>query len=92
MAGVAGDAAGVVRGNDLRESFRLGAVGFVAASADDGGVEFRRLDGGWVVGVLGLGSVAGFAGDDDVLAELFLIDNVGVAGLANVVSGMGDGA
>jgi hypothetical protein len=35
--------------------------------------------------------VAGFAGDNDVLALLLLFHNVGVAGLAHVVAGMGDG-
>ena len=91
MAGVAGDASGVICGCDLRESFGLGAVGFVAAGADDGGVELRRFDGGGIVSMLGLGSVAGFAWNDHVLALLLLLHNVGVAGLAHVVAGMGDG-
>ena len=51
-----------------------------------------RLHGGGIVGVFGLGSVAGFAGDDDVLALLFLIDHVGMAGLADIVAGVGDRA
>jgi hypothetical protein len=42
--------------------------------------------------VLGLRAVAGFAGDDDVTALLFLVHNVGVAGFADLVAGMGDGA
>ena len=41
--------------------------------------------------MLGLGSVAGFAWNDHVLALLLLLHNVGVAGLAHVVAGMGDG-
>lgn len=91
MAGVAGYASGVICGCDLRKGFGFGAVAFVAAGADDGGVEFRRLDGGGIVGMLGLGSVAGFAWNDDVLALLLLFHNVGVAGLAHVVTGMSDG-
>lgn len=92
MAGVAGQTTGVIGGDDLGESFGLGAVGFVAASAEDRGVQFGRLDRGRVVGVFGLGSVAGFAGDHNVLAQLFLIDDIGVAGFADFVAGMGDGA
>ena len=49
------------------------------------------MDAG-IVGVRGLGSVAGFAGDDDVLPEFFLIDDVGVTGLTDVVSSVSDGA
>jgi hypothetical protein len=92
VASVAGDASGVICGCDLRESFGLGAVGFVAAGADDGGVELGRLDGGGIVSMLGLGSVASFAGDDDMLALLLLFHNVRMAGLAHIVAGMGYGA
>ena len=42
--------------------------------------------------MLGLSSVAGFAGNNDVLALFLLFHDVGVAGLAHVVAGMGDGA
>jgi len=90
VARVAGQAAGVVGGDDLGEGFGLGAVGFVAAGAEDGCVELGRRHRGRVVGVTRLGSVAGFAGDDDVPALFFLIDYVGVAGFAGVVSGKGD--
>ena len=89
MAGVADEASGVIGGDDLRESFGLGAVGLVAAGANDGSVELGWLYGGGVVGVLGLGSVAGLAGDDNVLAQLFLIDHVSMASLANFVAGEG---
>ena len=92
MAGVAGETTGVIGSDDLGESFGLGAVGFVAAGAEDRGVELGGLDGGRVVGVFGLGSVAGFAGDHNVLAQLLLIDNVGVAGFADFVAGVSDGA
>ena len=73
------------------KSFGLGAVGFVAAGADDGGVELRRLYRCGIVSMLGLGSVAGFAGDNHMPALLFMIDDVGMAGLAYIVAGEGDG-
>ncbi len=82
----------MIGGDDLEEGFGFGAVGFVTAGAGDGGVELGGLYGSGIVGMLGLGSVASFAGDDDVLAELLLIDHVGVAGLADIVTGEGRGA
>ncbi len=82
----------MIGGGDLGESFGLGAVGLVATGADDGGVELARLHGGGVIGVFGLSSVAGFAGDYDVAAELFLIDHVCMAALAYVVACEGCGA
>lgn len=42
--------------------------------------------------MFGLRSVASFAGDHNVLAQLLLIDDLGVAGLTDVVAGMSDGA
>lgn len=92
MAGVAGQASGVLCGGNLGEGSGLGTVGFVTAGAEDGGVELGRGDGGRIVGVAGLGSVAGFARDDYVLTLLFLIDYVGVAGFAGIVAGEGDRA
>ena len=82
----------MIGGDDLGEGFGFGAVGLVTAGAGDGGVELGGLHGGRIVGVLALGSMAGFAGDDDVLAELFLIDHVGVTCLADIVAGEGRGA
>ena len=92
MTGVAGKALGVVRRHNLGEVFGLGAVGFVAAGTDDRGVELRGLDGSGIVSVLGLRAVAGFAGDHHVAALLFLVNDLGVAGLANLMAGVGDGA
>jgi len=92
VAGVAGEPSRVIGGCHLGESLGFGAVGFVASGANHGGVEFRRLDRGGIVGVPGQSSVAGFAGNDQVAAQLFLIDDVGVAGFADFVSGVGDGA
>ena len=92
MAGVTGHASGVIGSGNLGEGFGLGAIGFVATAAEDEGVELRGSHGGGIVGVAGLGSMAGFAGNDHMLALLFLIHYVGVAGFAGVVAGEGDGA
>jgi len=91
MAGVAGYSSGVICRYHLWETFRLGAVGFVTAGADDGGVQLGRCDRSGIIGVNGLGSVAGFASDDHMLTLLFLINDVGMAGLAGVVAGKGNG-
>jgi len=90
MAGVAGDSAGVIRGRDLGESFRLGAVGLMAAGTDDGRVQLGRCNRCGIVGVLGEGSMASLAGDDHMLAQFLLIDDIGMTGLAGIVPGMGD--
>lgn len=90
MAGVASQTRGVFRRSDLGEGFRLGAVGFVATGAYEGGIQLRRFDRRRIVGVAGLRAVAGLAGHHDMFAKLFLIDNLGVACLANIVSGMRD--
>jgi len=82
----------MIRGRNLGEGFGLGAVGLVAAGADDCGVELRRRHGCGIVGMLGLGSVAGLARDHYMLALLFLIDHVGVAGLTRLMAGEGDGS
>jgi hypothetical protein len=37
--------------------------------------------------MFGLGTMAGFAGEHDVLAQFFLLDDVGVADFANVMAG-----
>lgn len=41
--------------------------------------------------MLGLCAVAGFTGNDDMLAQFLLIDHVGMAAFANLVPGMSDG-
>ena len=90
VTGVAGTSAGVVCGRYLREPFRLGAVGFMATRTKNGGVELRRLNAG-VVCMVGQCAVTGFAGDYDVLAMALLVDDIGVAGLAGLVTGVDDG-
>jgi len=91
VAGVAGQASRVIRSCDLREVLGLGAIGFVAAGADHRGVEFRRFHGRRIVGMLGLRSVARFAGNHYVLALFLLLDHVGMASLARIVAGKGHG-
>lgn len=81
----------MIRGDDLGEIFGLGAVGFVAAGADNSSVEFGRLHGGGIVSMAGLGAMTSLARYDDMAALLFLLDHVGVAGFAHFVAGMGDG-
>jgi hypothetical protein len=91
VAGFAGDAGGMLFGVDLRESLGLGRAGRVTANAEDGGIEFGWGNGG-IVGVLGERSMAGFAVDVCVLAGLLGIQDVGMAGLAGLMSGEVDWA
>jgi len=41
--------------------------------------------------MLGQGSMAGLAGNDHVFALLFLFDDIGMTGLADIVAGKGNG-
>jgi len=76
----------MVGGSNLREVFRLGCVRLVTAHAEYRRVELRRLHRGRIVGVLGLGSMAGLAIDVGMLAALFLVEHVGMAGLASFMA------
>ena len=90
VAGLAGEAAGVLVGVDLREALGFGSAGRMAADAEDGGVELWRGDG-WVVCVLRQGAVAGFTVHAGVLAGFFGVEDVRMAGLAGLVAGEMDG-
>ena len=92
MACITSQACGVFGGCDLGDPFRLGAVGLMTACTNHGGIELWRLDGRGIIGVSGLRTVAGLARHGDMFTELFLIDNLGVACLANIASGMRDRA
>ena len=92
VTGVAGQSRGVIGRGHLGESFWLGAIGFVAASANDSGIELWRLYRGGIIRVFGLRAVTVLAWNDGVFPKLFLIDDFGVAGLAYLVSRMGNGA
>jgi len=91
MAGIAGDPAGVIRSYDLRESPWLSAVGFMAAGADDGRVQLWRSHRRRIVGMLGQASMASLAGNHHMLALLLLLDDVGMASFAGIVSGKSNG-
>jgi len=77
----------VFRGN-LRKTLGLGEICLVAANAELGSIQLSRLDRGWVFGMLGQRPVARFAGYSLVHAFAFHIENVGVAALANLMSGI----
>ena len=79
----------MIGGDDLRKSLRLGAIGLVTARADHSRVGQLWFDSGRIVSVLALRSVAGFAGNVGMTAQLFLVDDIGVAGFADVVAGEG---
>ena len=85
MAGIAGKATGVVGRNYLRKILWLGRVGFMAAFAEDGGIQLLRCYRCRIIGMLGQRSVAGFTVDVCVLAISFLFENVGMAGFARLV-------
>lgn len=86
MAGVAGESAGVIGCDNLREFFRLGAVGFVAAGTDHRAVGKNRLHRSGIVGVRALSTVAGLAGNVRVTAKFLLVDDVGVTAFADFMS------
>ena len=77
----------MIGAGDLGESFGLGAIGFVAARADDSRVGQLWLHGCGIISMLALRPVAGFAGNIGVATELLLIDDLGVASFADFVSG-----
>ena len=87
MTRVAGESSRMIRCRHLRKAPWFGAVGFMTPGADDGCVQIPRLHGTGVVRVLGLGAVAGLARDHHMLAQLLLIHDVGMAGLAGAVPG-----
>lgn len=87
MAGVAGDPSGVVGRGNLREVSRLGTVGFMTAGTHDGCIQLFGLQRSGVVRVLGQSPVTSLASDYHMFAKLFLIRDVGMAGLADIVPG-----
>ena len=87
VARIASDPGGVIGGHDLRKRFRLGAVSLVTAGAHQRRIKLWRSHRCWIFRVAGKRSMAGLAGNYYVPAQLFLIDDVGVASLAGLVSG-----
>jgi hypothetical protein len=85
MTGVTGEPSGVIRRGNLRKARRLGSVSLMTTSTHHGRVQLRRLHGTGIVCVLGQSPVASLARDYHMLAKLFLIHDLGVAGLAGIV-------
>lgn len=97
MAGFAGNAAGMLLGVYLREALGFGGARRMTTDAEDCGVELwgserRRSVDRHCIYVLLQRTVAGFAVDGHVLAGGFGGENVGVAGLAGLVTGEVDRA
>ena len=90
MAGVASDSAGMVGGHNLREPLGFRAVCFVTAGADDGGVEFWRLDRRGIVGVAGERPMAGFASDDNMLSLILLFGHFRVTAFTDGMASVSD--
>ena len=91
MARVARDSSRMIGCYDLRKSFRLGAVGFVTTGTEYRRVEFGGSDRCRILGMPGKGSVAGLTRNHHVLAQLLLVDDLGVAALARLVAGESNG-
>ena len=87
MTGIAGDPSGVIRRDHLRKALRFGSIGLMATGTYDGCIQLRRLHRAGIVRVLRQGPVASLASDNHMLAKLFLIHDVGMAGLAGIMPG-----
>ena len=86
MAGITREPAGVICSHDLGKALGLGAIGFVAAGANECRVELWRLDGCGIVRMACQGAVAGLAGYDNMLALFLLVYHVGMASLTGIVA------
>src|SRR6266702_1297875 len=75
---------------NLREIHWLGVVRFMAANAEHGGIELRRRGTRRVFCVLRLRSMTGFAGYAGVAPGLFHIQDVAMAGFADIVASVGN--
>lgn len=88
MAGFTGEAAGVVSRNDLRKALWFGGIGLVTAHAQHCRIELGGRQRGGVIGVFGKGTVACFAIHMRMFAVFLLIEDIGMAALTGVVSGV----
>jgi hypothetical protein len=86
MAGLAGQSGAVFLGDDLGEAFGFGAICLVATDAENGGIEFWRLNGDRIAGVCGERAVAGFAVHAYMLSRILHGDDIGMTGLAGLMS------
>ena len=87
MAGFAGKAVGVVDRDNLREVSGLGRIRLVAADAEDRGIKPGRGQGSGIIRVPGQRPMAGFAIHVSVLATLFLVEDIGMAGFTGLMAG-----
>lgn len=75
----------------LGKSRGLGDIGLVATNAEDSRIQLCRHHGSRVVVVLGLRPMAGLAGYALVHTLALHIQNIAVAGLAGLMTGVGEG-
>src|SRR3954463_13550494 len=80
----------MLSGDDLGERGRPGGVALMTAAAEIGDIGERGLEGAGVVGVFGLGSVAGFARDMGVAAGGADFGLILMAQDAGILAGVGD--
>ncbi len=91
VAGLARKAAGVLIRFHLREGLRSGRAGRMTADAEGCGIELGRMDRAWVAGMIGEGTMAGFAIDVGMLACLLDLEDVGMTGFACLMTREVDG-
>src|ERR1035438_2383483 len=92
VAGIAGDAAVVFGGHHLRKALGFGGIFFVTAPAEVGHLGQLGNVGAGIVGMLGQGSMAGFAGDVGMFAGGAELGLFVVAQHAGILPGVADGA
>ena len=91
VAGVAEGATGMLGSDHLGEPLGFGRILFMTAPAEAADLGEFGDDGAGVVGVLGEGAVAAFAGDVGVFAGGACFGLVVVARDAGILAGEGDG-
>ena len=87
MASIAGKPSGVLCRGNLRKAFRFSAVGLVTAGTQDCRIQLLGQHRTGIVRMLRQRPVAGFARYNHMLAKLFLLHDVGVAGFTGLVPG-----
>lgn len=73
-------------GSDLWKIFRSSNVRFVTADTQEGNIKFGRLQGCWIVCVLGQRTVARFTVDTNMFADLLFFKYVAVTGFTRLVT------
>ncbi len=86
VAGIAGEAVGVIGGDDLRKPSGLRRIRLMAADAKYRGIKFVRRHRCRIVRVFCQWSVTCLAIDVRVLAIFFLFQDVRMAGLASLMA------